>query len=284
MFNSELKSKDPEALIFNFENLSKLIDHFSLRDLFQLNTIGCTFKEGSDSYLLWMSNKKLFVNQPQNSLILLNFSIYYNLLFPIPLVKSLIQSNHTIKKNAIKENWGDLTRELSKLLLNENSLENFYLLLKSGIFQLLFPKAAHLVKNSSIHKNYILGILTATQQNSRPSISFIYSHFLALEIAQTAENSSQKVIHQLSHLYDDRYYPIIEKMSAIKQATLYGMVISLKAFSNPIPKNKTSVSYDAKTIRTISVFKAIPAPSIPQLNRGVQESHQPKVIGSSTLK
>ena len=169
---------------FNLKNLNYFINNFHLRDLFQLHCVGFGFKKNRNGlYILWSKNQTLFFSKPKNSLILMQFCLSYGIQFPLELIKKIFAQGK-FSSAFIKDSWGDLTRSLRTLLLNENALANFKLLRDSGIFGFLFPKANAIIDKSKYHEDYIHEILTNTQSASRPSISFIYRHFLALEVAK----------------------------------------------------------------------------------------------------
>lgn len=251
-----------EADAFNLENLTNFLDHFHLKDLFLLHSMGVVVQiDYQGYYSFWIRGQGDFIHKPQNIFDLLSLCQNYSIPFPGSHVKNLLK-NEEFDSCLIKGIWGDLTRSLSQLLLNGDTSFNFDLLRECGIFAFLFPKANEAIEKSSVHLEYIKNILTDTQEREKPSISFVYSHFLALEIAHTPDNP-EKTIQQISELYDGRYCSIIKPMSSDKIIALISCVTAVKGFSKSlrVPAEEKFTQVKEKSTLSSQMLLSLQTPS-----------------------
>lgn len=237
LFAGNFTGSDRTVYVFNFQNLVYFLRDIPLKDLFVLHSMGFAFKIDSQGcYIPWLHRQQNFVKKIKNIFDLLFICQKYNLPFQPELINRLLESGR-FDPASIKGIWGDLTRSLSQLLLNGEALNNFQLLRDSGIFGFLFPNANKAINQSQVHLNYIMEILLDTQSHTKPSIGFVYTHFLALEVAHTPD-APEKTIEQLSHLHDGRYRSIIEPMNEPTKEKLIGSVTSMRKFSSCLRKQQ----------------------------------------------
>ncbi|MBS0350834.1 MAG: hypothetical protein JSR33_06575 [Proteobacteria bacterium] len=237
LFELDLNSpkENKNMVSFNYRSLFNLVPRFALADLLELHLLGCKLKKDNQGYIPWIINDQRFVSKPQNSLILLKFCLQYKLSFKHSFVRSLFDSR-MFELAAIKNNWLTITRLLRMILCNGSCVDNFTILEQSGILAFLFPQAAEMIKGS--YKEYMLSILKGTEQSKRPSISFIYSHLLALEVFQIRKNTFHEIIREVEQIHHGRYKPIMDIMKGEFKGALFGIVTTLRGLA---PKSVSEV-------------------------------------------